>query len=365
MQVPFLDLKAAYDELAPQTEPEMLESLRSGWYILGPQVAQFEQQFAAYCEADHAIGVANGLDALRLALVALDIGAGDKVLVPSNTYIATWLAVSQCGAIPVPVEPDPATHNITAEGIQQAMQTGVKAVIAVHLYGQPADMTAICATAEALGIRVIEDAAQAHGARWKGKRIGAMGDVACWSFYPGKNLGALGDGGALTTNCPDLADQLRLLRNYGSREKYKNDVPGFNSRLDPVQACFLSVKLQVLDDWNTRRAQIAERYLQDLQDTDLILPHIAQDAQSAWHLFVVRHKERSRFAADLESAGIQTLVHYPIPPHAQAAYASLGLADADLPIASELAQQVISLPIGPHLSQEQVSHVIEAARRYS
>ncbi|UWR45662.1 DegT/DnrJ/EryC1/StrS family aminotransferase [Phaeobacter inhibens] len=363
MQVPFLDLKAAYDELAEHSEPKMLESLRSGWYILGPEVSQFEQDFARYCEVSHALGVANGLDALRLALVALDIGPGDRVLVPSNTYIATWLAVSQCGAIPVPVEPDPATHNITPEGIRAAMVPGAKAVIPVHLYGQPAVMTAIMAAARDLGLKVIEDAAQAHGSCWDGRRIGGAGDIVCWSFYPGKNLGALGDGGAITTNCDTLAERLMLLRNYGSREKYRNEVAGFNSRLDPVQAAFLSVKLAVLDDWNTRRGAIAARYLSELDGLDLTLPHVATKADPVWHLFVVRHPERDRLAADLAKVGIQTLVHYPIPPHAQAAYHDMGLTDEALPLATTLAREVLSLPIGPHLSTAQIDHVIKSLRQ--
>ncbi|MFV1528123.1 MULTISPECIES: DegT/DnrJ/EryC1/StrS family aminotransferase [unclassified Phaeobacter] len=363
MQVPFLDLKAAYDELAERSEPRMLESLRSGWYILGPDVAGFEQAFARYCGVSHALGVANGLDALRLALVALEIGPGDRVLVPSNTYIATWLAVSQCGAIPVPVEPDPATHNITADGIRAAMVPGAKAVIPVHLYGQPADMTAIMAVARELGLKVIEDAAQAHGARWNGRSIGGTGDIVCWSFYPGKNLGALGDGGAVTTDDDALADRLSLLRNYGSHEKYRNEVAGFNSRLDPVQASFLTVKLAVLDDWNARRAQIAARYLSELCDLGIALPNVAAKADPVWHLFVVRHPDRDRLAKDLADVGVQTLVHYPIPPHAQAAYASLGLTDSMLPLATQLAREVISLPIGPHQSHAQTDHVISCLRR--
>ncbi|MFS4582197.1 DegT/DnrJ/EryC1/StrS family aminotransferase [Phaeobacter sp. C3_T13_0] len=363
MQVPFLDLKAAYDELAELSEPKMLESLRSGWYILGPDVARFERDFARYCDVSHAFGVANGLDALRLALVALDIGPGDKVLVPSNTYIATWLAVSQCGAIPVPVEPDLATHNITATGIRAAMAPGVKAVITVHLYGQPADMPAIMTTARDLGLKVIEDAAQAHGARWDGRRIGGAGDIVCWSFYPGKNLGALGDGGAVTTNSDALAERLSLLRNYGSREKYRNEVPGFNSRLDPVQACFLSIKLAVLDSWNARRAHIASRYMSELSGLGLTLPHVAMKADPVWHLFVLRHPNRDQLANDLAEVGIQTLVHYPIPPHAQAAYSELQLTGEELPLAAKLAKEVISLPIGPHLSQDQTDHVIHTLKR--
>lgn len=362
MKVPFLDLKAAYDELAKDAEAALLESLRSGWYILGPEVAAFETGFAAYCEADHAIGVANGLDALRLALMAVGVGPGDRVLVPSHTFVATWLAVSQCGAVPVPVEPDPDTCNITPEGIRAARVAGAKAVVPVHLYGQPCDMPGIMAVARDLGFAVVEDAAQAHGARWNGQRIGAHSSAACWSFYPGKNLGALGDAGGVTTSDPEVVDRVRLLRNYGSREKYRHEIAGDNSRLDPVQARFLSVKLAVLDAWNARRARIAARYLEALAECDLVLPVVAQGADPVWHLFVIRHAARDALAARLAERGVQTLIHYPIAPHAQVAYAGLGLGDADLPIAARLAREVLSLPIGPHLSEAQVDTVIKAVR---
>ncbi len=363
LEVPFLDLAAAYHELADRAEPAMLRSLRSGRYILGPDVDQFEQAFASYCESGFAVGVANGLDALRLALMAVEVGPGDKVLVPSNTYIATWLAVSACGAIPVAVEPDPQTSTITAEAIRAAMQPGVKAVIPVHLYGQPADIDAIVAVAAKLGLKVIEDAAQAHGARWAGRRIGGHGDAVCWSFYPGKNLGGLGDGGAITTNSAAIADHIRLLRNYGSRVKYHNEALGLNSRLDPVQAAFLSVKLDVLDEWNARRATIANRYLAAFRNTPMTLPAVADAAEHVWHLFVIRHAAREQLAERLAAKGVSTLVHYPIPPHRQLAYTTMAAADrrdCELPIATELANEVLSLPIGPHLTEPQVCRVIES-----
>nr|WP_309504600.1 DegT/DnrJ/EryC1/StrS family aminotransferase [uncultured Roseovarius sp.] len=362
MSVPFLDLKAAYDELAPRAEPLMMQSLRSGWYILGPEVDAFERAFAAYCEVDHAIGVANGLDALQIALMAVGVGPGDKVLVPSNTFVATWLAVSQCGAIPVPVEPDTSTYNITSEAVQAAMESGVKAVIVVHLYGQPANMSRLAETANSLGIALIEDAAQAHGARWAGQPIGKHSKAACWSFYPSKNLGALGDCGAVTTSDSVVAERVRLLRNYGTQEKYKHEIAGLNSRLDPVQAVFLSVKLEVLDDWNARRARVAKKYLEAFRDLELNLPEVAQQAEPVWHLFVVRHSDRDGLASRLADKGIQTLIHYPIPPHLQPAYASLGLTPEALPIASQLANEVLSLPIGPHLNDSQVEEVITAMR---
>ena len=243
MKIPFLDLSAAYRELKTEINAAVSRVLESGWYILGPEVEAFESEWAAYCEAKHAVGLANGLDALTLALRALDIGPGDEVIVPSNTYIATWLAVTGVGATPVPVEPDVATHNIDPARIEAAITSRTRALLPVHLYGQPADMDPILDIASRHGLRVIEDAAQAHGARYKGKRIGAHGDIVCWSFYPGKNLGALGDAGAITTNDTALAERVALLRNYGSRQKYVNEEAGVNSRLDPIQAAVLRVKL--------------------------------------------------------------------------------------------------------------------------
>ena len=302
----------------------------------------------------------NGLDALTLALRALGVGAGDEVIVPSNTYIATWLAVSAVGATPVPVEPDPATHNIDPARIEAAITPRTKVLLPVHLYGQPADMDPILALARTHGLSVVEDAAQAHGASYKGCRIGAHGDIVCWSFYPGKNLGALGDGGAITTNNADLAERVQILRNYGSREKYVNEVRGVNSRLDPIQAAVLQVKLKHLDAWTARRRTIATRYLEALGNTGLILPHVPDWANPAWHLFVVRSGERDTMQARLGKAGIGTLIHYPIPPHMQAAYAEAGFSPDDLPIAKDLAGKVLSLPIGPQMTDDQVSKICEA-----
>jgi dTDP-4-amino-4,6-dideoxygalactose transaminase len=349
MTIPFLDLRAAYLELQPQIDAAVARVLDSGWYILGPEVEAFEADWAAYCGAAHAVGLANGLDALTLSLRALDIGPGDEVIVPSNTYIATWLAVSGVGAAPVPVEPDPATHNIDPARIAAAITPRTRAIMPVHLYGQPADMGPILDIARSHGLRVIEDAAQAHGARYRGRRIGAHGDLVCWSFYPGKNLGALGDAGAVTTDDADLAARVALLRNYGSRRKYVNEEAGVNSRLDPVQAAVLRVKLGVLEDWTARRRAVAAAYTRGLAGTDLILPHVPDWAEPAWHLFVVRSPARDALQARLTEAGIGTLIHYPIPPHMQAAYAGLGLAPDALPLARRLAGEVLSLPMGPHL----------------
>lgn len=360
MNVPFLDLGAAYSELKAEIETAVLASLRSGWYIGGQEVEAFEQEFAAYTETRHCVGVANGLDALHLALRAMDIGAGDEVIVPSNTYIATWLAVSQCGAVPVPVEPLESTCNIDSGLIEAAITPRTKAIIPVHLYGQPADLDPILAIARKHGLRVLEDAAQAHGARYKGKRIGGHGDVVAWSFYPGKNLGALGDAGAVTTNDPDIADRIRVLRNYGSRVKYVNEVQGYNSRLDPLQAAALRVKLKVLDVWNARRAKIAARYTAALAGTGLVLPTVPVWAEPVWHLYVVQSSRRESLQKTLDKAGIGSLIHYPIPPHLQQAYAKSGYVKGQFPIAERLASQVLSLPIGPQLDGANVEAVVAA-----
>jgi len=360
--IPFLDLKAPHVELRQEIDVAIARVIDSGWYILGPEVEAFEAEYASYCEAAHCVSLANGLDALHLALRAMDVGPGDEVIVPSNTYIATWLAVSQCGATPVPVEPLEGTCNIDPALIEAAITSRTRVILPVHLYGQPADMDPIIATARKHGLRVLEDGAQAHGARYKGKPIGAHGDVVTWSFYPGKNLGALGDGGAITTNDPVLAERIRVLRNYGSRVKYVNDVQGYNSRLDPLHAAVLRVKLAHLDAWNARRTVVANRYLEGLADTGLVLPQVPEWAMPAWHLFVVRSGRRDALQQRLTDAGIGSLIHYPIPPHRQHAYASAGFARDAFPIAARMADEVLSLPMGPHLPTNHVSAVIAAFR---
>ncbi len=358
MSVPFLDLGAAYSELKAEIETAVLASLRTGWYIGGQEVEMFEHEFRSFTETRHCVGVANGLDALHLALRAMDIGVGDEVIVPSNTYIATWLAVSQCGAIPVPVEPLESTCNIDPGRIEAAITPRTKAIIPVHLYGQPADLDPILTLAHKHGLRVLEDAAQAHGARYKHKRIGGHSNVVAWSFYPGKNLGALGDAGAVTTNDPDIADRIRVLRNYGSRVRYVNEVQGYNSRLDPVQAAVLRVKLKVLDAWNTRRGKIAARYTAALAESSLVLPIVPAWAEPVWHLYVVQSSQRDTLQKTLGEAGIGTHIHYPIPPHLQPAYTKTGFVKGRFPIAERLATQVLSLPIGPQLDDANIEEVI-------
>ncbi|MBL8510604.1 MAG: DegT/DnrJ/EryC1/StrS family aminotransferase, partial [Betaproteobacteria bacterium] len=282
MIVPFLDLKAAHHEQAEAIEAATLRVLRSGHYILGEELQAFEDEYANYVGARHCVGLANGLDALHLALLALDVGPGDEVIVPSNTFIATWLAVTQCGATPVPVEPHLSTYNIDERKIEAAITSRTKAIIPVHLYGLPANLAPIIAIARAHNLKVLEDAAQAQGALYQGQRIGAHGDIVAWSFYPGKNLGAVGDAGAITTNNPELADRISILRNYGSRVKYVNDIIGYNSRLDPIQAAVLRVKLKYLDQCNQRRTQIAQRYSEGLQNSGLVLPAVPDWAKPAW-----------------------------------------------------------------------------------
>jgi dTDP-4-amino-4,6-dideoxygalactose transaminase len=361
--IPFLDLKAINLRQRDELRAAFDRVLESGWFILGQEVEAFEREWAAYCGAAHAVGVANGLDALVLGLRVLGVGPGDEVLVPSNTYIATWLAVTQVGARPVPVEPDPGTYNIDPARVEAAITPRTRAILPVHLYGQSADLEPILAVARRHGLRVLEDAAQAHGARYQGRRIGAHGDLVAWSFYPGKNLGALGDGGALTTNDATLAERLAVLRNYGSRRKYHNEVVGTNSRLDELQAALLRAKLALLDRDNEHRARVAARYLEGLRDTPLVLPQVLPACTSAWHLFVVRSPARDALARQLAEAGIGTVIHYPIAPHLQPAYAELGLAAGQLPISEALHAQVLSLPIGPTLREDEVDEVIAAVRQ--
>jgi dTDP-4-amino-4,6-dideoxygalactose transaminase len=359
MIVPFLDIKSSYSELQSTIDEAIARVLSSGGYILGDEVESFENEWSTYCNARFAIGVSNGLDALRLSLQALNIGVGDEVLVPSNTFIATWLAVSQAGATPVPVEPDPLTYNINVAKIERSITSRTKAIVAVHLFGKPANMDAIAEIARAFKIRVIEDAAQAHGARINSRHVGSLADAVAWSFYPGKNLGAFGDAGAVTTNDAEIADRIRKLRNYGSSEKYVNEVIGYNNRLDPLQAAVLRVKLRYLDQWNDRRKAIASFYLKSLKDSGLVLPSCSAPlSEDVWHLFVVRLSNRDQLQKQLADRGICTLIHYPIPPHRQKAYSFMGF--RDLQIADLLARTSLSLPIGPHLSLDQCGYVSEA-----
>jgi len=328
---------------------------------MGNELEAFESEFAAYCGVNYCIGVGNGLDALHLILRGYGIGQGDEVIVPSNTYIATWLAVSYAGATPVPVEPDPKTYNLDPNRIESALTPRTKAIMPVHLYGQPADMDPIMEIAHKHGLKVFEDAAQSQGARYKGRRSGSLGNSAGFSFYPGKNLGAFSDAGAVTTNDPDLAERVRMLRNYGSKKKYFNDFKGFNSRLDELQAAFLRVKLKKLDEWNDRRCKIAALYNSQLStlNSQLVLPFVPVWAEPVWHLFVIRHSRRDALQEQLTEAGIGTLIHYPVPPHRSGAYADQKIPRHGLPVAETASETVLSLPMGPHLTNDQVSFVVK------
>lgn len=360
--IPFLDLRSMHTELRADLDAAFNRVIEGNSFILGPEVEAFEQEFAAFCEVEHAIGVANGLDALYLTLKAWDIGPGCEVIVPSNTYIATWLAVSYAGATPVPVEPHAGTCNLDPALVERAITPRTRAIMPVHLYGQPADMDPVMDLARRHGLKVIEDAAQAHGARYHGRRCGGLGDAAGFSFYPGKNLGALGDGGAITTNDADLAARLRILRNYGSERKYHNLMKGFNSRLDELQAAILRAKLPHMEGWNASRHRIAQRYLDGMAGLGIVLPEVPAWAEPVWHLFVVQVPDRARFQAALEGFGVGSLIHYPIPPHLQPAYAEMGLQRGSLPVSEQIHERVVSLPMWPQMSDEQVDAVIAAVR---
>lgn len=362
-KIPFLDLQATYCELKPEIDAAVSRVLSSGWYLLGNEIQAFEQEFAAFTSSKHCIGVANGLDALFLCLRARGVGPGDEVLVPSNTYIATWLAVTMTGATPVSVEPVEATFNIDPTLLEAAVTSRTKAIIPVHLYGQTADMESILEVANRHDLFVLEDAAQAHGATYRGQQAGSLGHAAGWSFYPGKNLGAFGDAGAITTDDDGLAERLRVLRNYGSKIKYVNEVQGVNSRLDELQAAVLRVKLQKLNEWNDRRHHNAAIYLEGLSDTGLGLPFVPDWANPVWHIFAVRHPERDRLRDALDREGVSTLIHYPIPPHRQAAYSGLNLNEGIFPISEAIHREELSLPMGPHLSPEDATRVVAAIRR--
>lgn len=363
--VPFLDMKAQYLKLKEEFDLAYQRVMDSGWYILSDELRAFEHEFAEYIGVKHCIGAGNGLEALELILMGYGIQEGDEVIVPSNTYIASWLAVSYVGATPIPVEPDPSTHNIDPARIAASITKRTKAIMPVHLYGQPSVMTKIWELAEKHGLHIVEDSAQTHGVKFQDRMAGSLGSAAGFSFYPTKNLGAFGDAGAVTTNDDRLADRVRVLRNYGSRKKYYNEVKGHNSRLDPLQAAFLRVKLKHLDEWNLQRARIADRYLESLADLPgLGLPATAPDAGHGWHLFVVTHPKRDRLKAYLEQAGVDVLIHYPVPPHLSDAYADLGYGRGDFPLSEKLADSILSLPIGPHLELDQVHYVIKQVREF-
>jgi len=365
-KVPFLDMKSPYKELEAELDQAYHRVMESGWYILGEEVDAFEQEFAKYCGVQYCIGVGNGLEALHLILRAYGIGEGDEVIVPSNTYIATWLAVSHAGAMPIPVEPNPRTYNLDPERVESAITPRTRAILPVHLYGQAADIDPFITLANKYNLNVIEDAAQAQGALYKGKKSGSLGHAAGFSFYPGKNLGAFGDAGAVTTNDDVLAKQVRTLRNYGSKVKYYNEAKGYNSRLDEMQAAFLRVKLNHLNEWNTRRSKIASAYLNSLVDLhDLTLPYVPDWTSPIWHIFPIQCSRRDDLQKYLKSKGVDTLIHYPVPPHLSRAYTDLSGSKGAFPIAEAIASSELSLPIGPHLiSLDDVEYVANVIREF-
>ena len=365
MKVPFADLRSLHEEMREELDAAYHGVMASGWYVLGEEVVRFEEAFATYCGVRYCVSVGNGLDALHLILRAYGVGPGDQVIVPATTFIATWLAVTYCGATPVPVECDPRTYNLDPRRLVEAFTPQTRAVVPVHLFGQTAEMAPIVEAAHRRGLRVVEDAAQAHGARYRGRRAGSLADAAAFSFYPIKNLGALGDGGAVVTDDPDIAGRIRALRNYGSVEKYQHTLKGFNSRLDALQAAFLRVKLRRLDGWNARRRALAARYLSGLAGLDgLVLPAVAAECEPVWHLFVLRHHRRDDLRTHLSAHGVGTLLHYPIPPHRSEAYADRGWSDGTFPLAEEFARTCLSLPMGPHLSDVQTDYVVDAVTTF-
>jgi dTDP-4-amino-4,6-dideoxygalactose transaminase len=364
ISVPFNDFHSAYSELKAELDDAYFRFMQSGWYVLGKEVSSFEEEYASFCEASYCVGVSNGLDALHFALRALEIGQGDEVIVPSNTYIATWLAVTQSGATIVSAEPCPGTYNIDPDDVERLITPKTRAILAVNLYGQPCDYDRLRALSEKYGVKLVIDNAQAQGSKYKGRTVGGIADIECHSFYPTKNLGAFGEAGAITTNDTRIADSVRLLRNYGSRVRYHNLVRGYNGRLDELQAGFLRVKLRHLTAWNSRRKAAAELYREKLAGIPgLVLPEIPEWADPVWHLYVIRTGARASLQETLNKNGVQTIIHYPIPPHLSEAYKQEWLGKK-FPIAENLADEILSLPLHPHLTTAQISAVSSVIEQF-
>lgn len=364
MNIPFVSFEPMHQELEIEMQEAFARVYHSNWFIQGKELEQFEQEYASYCGAGYCIGCGNGLDALYLILKAYGIGEGDEVIVPSNTFIATALAVTYTGATPILVEPTLDYYTIDVSRIESAISSRTRAIIAVHLYGQAADMDAINLLAKKYNLKVIEDAAQAHGAMYKGRRVGSLGDAAGFSFYPGKNLGALGDAGAITTNDEELAKKVRALGNYGSDYKYHHIYQGNNSRLDELQAAFLRVKLKCLDRWNEKREEIAQAYLSRLDERVVTLPKKNPDCKHVYHVFAIRCMERDRLEQHLKDYGIATNKHYPIPIHMQLAYKDMNIKQGEYPIAEEISKTELSLPLYYGMTHEQIDYVIDAINRF-
>lgn len=357
--IPLVDLHAQYLSIQPAIDAAIQEIISTSSFVMGPAVREFEAAFAQFCHVAHCIGVSNGTAALELALRALEIGPGDEVITASHTFIATAEAISNVGAKPVFVEIQPDTYNLDPAAVAAAITPATRAIVPVHIYGQPADMSAIMALAAEYQLAVVEDAAQAHGATWQGKPTGGLGTIACFSFYPGKNLGAYGDAGAVTTDDPTLAERVRLLRNHGRRSKYVHDVIGTNERIDTLQAAILAAKLPHLAAWTSKRQALAAHYNTLLADSDLVLPVVAAEATAAWHLYVIRTAQRDELLNHLQAHGVGAGIHYPVPLHLQPAYAHLGYQQGDLPITEEVANSCLSLPLYPELTTAQQTRIAD------
>jgi dTDP-4-amino-4,6-dideoxygalactose transaminase len=364
MTIPLVDLKAQYQSIKPEIDAAMQRVVNNTSFILGKEVAEFEKNFAAFCRAQHCVGMDSGTAALHLALVILGVKPGDEVITTTHTFIATAEVISQIGAHPVFVDIDPRTYNLDPNLIERAITPRTRAIIPVHLYGQPAEMDAILEVARRHNLRVIEDAAQAHGAEYRGRRAGTMGDIACFSFYPGKNLGAYGDAGALVTNDATLAERARMLRDHGRRDKYEHLIIGYGYRLDALQAAILGAKLPHLDAWNARRRGIADYYTELLTNTDIVTPYFPPHITPIYHIYCVRHKNRDGLRQHLKARGIETGIHYPIPLHLQPVYKDLGYKVGDFPHTEKAANEILSLPMYPELTDEQVQQIVEAVKEF-
>lgn len=365
MNIPFVDLKAQYHAIQPEVNAAIADVLENTDFILGRAVGEFEEAFAAYCDTEYAIGVDSGYSALELILRAYDIGPGDEVITAANTFVATVLAITMCGATPVLVDADPVTYNLDPNQLEAAITPATRAILPVHLYGQPADMDPIITIARKHGLLVFEDAAQGHGGRYHGRRVGALSDAAAFSFYPGKNLGAYGDGGAVVTNDRTVADRLRLLRNLGQRVKYQHEVKGFNRRLDTIQAAVLKTKLPHLDHWNAQRRRAAADYQRLLAGIPgVVTPSVAKDVEHVYHLYVIRTPNRDAMQECLKKAGVATGLHYPTPIHLQQAYCELGYQRGEFPVTEGLAADILSLPIYPELTSDMVAYVAETIHQF-
>lgn len=367
MRVPFVDLQAQYQNLRDEINPRLLKTIASCQFILGENVERFEQEFADFCQVKYAVGVASGTAAIFLALKSLGIGPGDEVITAANTFIATALAIHYTGARPVLVDVDETSFNLDLEKVKQALNKQTKAIVPVHLYGQPADLEPLLSLAKEHNLKVVEDACQAHGAEYKGRRVGTFSDAAAFSFYPGKNLGAYGDGGMVITSNTDIKEKLLMLRNYGQKQKYKHLLKGYNARLDTIQAEILRVKLKYLDEWNEARRNNARIYTSLLKELDshIITPKEMPWAKHVWHLYVIRVKKRDALQSHLQQAEVACGIHYPIPIHLQPAFANLGYKKGDLPVTEKVADEILSLPMYPELKGEQIEYVVQAIRESS